>query len=379
MRLLRVVILIPSFRGGGAERAMVNLANGLSKIGHNREDSIEVSLLVLNADGWYRSEVDPSVEVHSLETSRASKSLYALHKFYNRHTPDVVISSLTHLNIVAILARTFAVVKPKIVVTERNTYSKFSVKKRVMDYLVHFLVGPCYRWADAIVAVSNGVATDLTTVFPLDDRVVKTIYNPVVSDSLKSLSHVEPQTVLPSVNFEHRFVLAAGSLESRKGFDVLIRAFALLAEKYRDVCLIILGEGPLREQLTEMAYSLGMQDRIWMPGFVANPFAVMRCAAVFVLSSRVEGLPNVLIQAMACGTQVIATDCPSGPSEILEGGKWGTLVPVDDVESLSEALNLSLDNITPRFAVEERAMTFSVDRAVSEYQVLIDSLSCQKK
>jgi len=194
-----------------------------------------------------------------------------------------------------------------------------------------------------------------------------TIYNPLVNEALLRSSEAPPAH--PWLGMGDPVVLAVGRLIGQKGFDVLLDAFANLRRR-RKVRLLILGEGELRPALLAQAERLGISDDISLPGFEHNPFSAMRAASVFVLSSRFEGLPSVLIQAMACGARVVSTDCPSGPREVLEDGRWGPLVPVGDAAALAEAIAAALDQQRPP-DVRLRASDFSEARAVQQYvQVL---------
>ena len=366
-----ITIFIPSFRGGGAERAMINLANGLCESYLRRGIKIQVSLLVVDDSGEYREEVNHSVRVHSLSRSRALFSFFDLIRFYNTEHPDVVISSMPHLNMLSTLARRFSTTRPKIIVTERSTYSEFKKYGSYKDRFLHMFVKRSYLSADAIVAVSEGVADDLCVQFSLGRKDVEVIYNPVISNKIleRMAGDLDPRIAHDLIT--SRFVIAMGSLEQRKGFDTLIRAFHAVTKTDDSVNLVILGEGGKRRELESLIARLRLQTRAFMPGFVTNPFPILKNAQVFILSSVVEGLPNVLIQAMACGVPVVATDCPSGPQEILEGGKWGYLVPVGDANSMASAILEQLSGVFPRLPVEQRARFFSVDRAVNAYEDLI--------
>jgi len=190
------------------------------------------------------------------------------------------------------------------------------------------------------------------------------IYNPVVTPSLKSLATAPVDHPWIGTN-QPPLVLAVGRLTAQKDYPTLLRAFAKVRSR-RNCRLIILGEGELRDSLEALTSQLGIADSVQLPGFADNPFAWMSKASLFVLSSAWEGLPNVLIQAMACGTPVVSTDCPSGPAEILENGKWGRLVPVGDEVALAEAMDRALeDKVFPDVAV--RATYFSLDSALNEY------------
>jgi glycosyltransferase involved in cell wall biosynthesis len=225
-----------------------------------------------------------------------------------------------------------------------------------------------YPQAHRVVAVSHGVATDILHLYQLPTAKVAVIYNPVVTPELiaRSWEAVEHPWLAAG---EPPIILGVGRLTAQKDFATLIRAFARVRQ-HDEARLIILGEGEHRPILEQLIGELGLQAWVALPGFVENPYAWMRRAAVFVLSSRWEGLPTVLIEAMACGTPVVATDCPSGPREILEGGKWGKLVPVGDAVGLAEAICQTLKEGSPS-DLSIRASDFSLERAVESYlQVL---------
>ena len=225
--------------------------------------------------------------------------------------------------------------------------------------------------ADAIVAVSDGVADRLAQATGLPRGSIRTVYNPVVGPELPTLA-AEP---VGHPWFRHGgppVVLGAGRLVEQKDFPTLLRAFALV-RRARPARLVILGDGPAGacEGLRAIAAALGCAEDLDLPGFVANPFAYMARAAAFALSSLHEGLPGVLIQALACGCPVVSTDCPSGPREILDGGRYGRLVPVGDHEALARAILACLDDPSGREERVARAAAFGLERAVDRYLELI--------
>jgi glycosyltransferase involved in cell wall biosynthesis len=223
--------------------------------------------------------------------------------------------------------------------------------------------------AETIGAVSEGVARDLASTLGLPRSRVTVLYNPVVRDGLAA--RAAEATGHPWLDRkEVPVVLGAGSLIERKDFPTLVHAFARLARS-RPARLIVLGEGPERPRLERLVGELGLVDLVALPGFVANPLAYMAKADVLALSSRVEGMPTVIIEALACGTPIVATDCPHGPAELLGEGVYGRLVTVGNAEALAEALAATLSEPRDPERQRRRAAEFAVDRAVERYVQLI--------
>ena len=219
------------------------------------------------------------------------------------------------------------------------------------------------------VAPSRGLANQLIDTTGIRREQVHTIRYPVVSREIRSKA--EEPTHHPWLdNKELPVILAAGRLVPEKDFPTLLHAFLRLATR-RPVRLIVLGKGPQRQVLQDLAQELGIAEKVDFPGFVENPFAFMARASLFVLSSRYEGLGIVLIQAMACGCPVVSTACSFGPSEILEDGRWGELVPVDNAGALADAMNRTLDAPPARDALRTRAAFFDTERAADDYEDLL--------
>jgi len=353
-----VAIFIPSLRGGGAERVMVMLANEFASRGY------EVDLVLARAEGPYLSNVAENVRVVDLGASRVLTSLPRLVRYLRRERPYAMLSALNHANVTAILAKWIARVSTRIVVSERNNVSLSTQSAQgMMPRIVFRLMGWTYPHADGIVAVSSGVADDLAPAIGIARERITVIYNPVmpVCEDHTETSYAHPWFAPGSPPV----ILGVGRLTEQKDFFSLIRAFAKVRIQY-NCRLMILGEGELREELEDLVKSLGLDSDVALPGFVENPYFYMSRAAVFVLSSQWEGLANVLIEALACGCPVVSTDCPSGPSEVLENGKWGRLVPVGNVDALAEAVLATLTEDTHPDVVS-RARDFCVEQAATRY------------
>ena len=352
-------IFLPSLAGGGAERAISIVAGGLA------EREFEVTLVLGQASGPYLAQLHAAVRVVDLQATSMWAALPRLAKHLRASQPQALLSAMNHANVTAALAHRMAGSKARLVLSERvHLASAFAEYRGLRMRVTGVMMRLTYPWAHRVIAVSEGVAMELQQRLGLPAEQVMTIYNPVVDSVLTSHAEAVPRHPWLQPG-QTPVILAAGRLIAQKDFTTLLKAFALLRSA-RQVRLIILGEGELREALLEQAQTLGVAEHVSLPGFEANPFAAMRAARVFVLSSRFEGLPGVLIQAMACGTPVVSTDCPSGPSEILEAGVWGRLVPVGDVAAMARAIEACLDDDQPP-DVRRRAASFSVDRAVTRY------------
>ncbi|MEM4168107.1 MAG: glycosyltransferase [Candidatus Caldarchaeum sp.] len=326
-----LAFFVPSLAGGGAERVVLTLANYFAAQGHT------VDLVLSRGAGAYEKELHPGVEVFLLDTPRRILATPKLAHYLRTRRPEAMLSTIN--NFAAVLAKRWARVPTRIVIREATTPSRALQAKQISKkgaLVTRWGIRWLYPHADAVIAVSRGVAHDLQQLAPIHDSKLHVIYNPVLSDELlrKANAPLEHEWFQPD---QPPVVLAAGRLIPLKGFDTLLQAFAQVVQTV-DARLVILGEGDDRSRLTQIAQMLDIEARIDLPGFDPNPFRYMRRASVFVLSSRYEGLPNVLIQAMACGCPVVSTNCVSGPDEILDGGKYGELVPVDDVDAMAAAI-----------------------------------------
>jgi len=223
-----------------------------------------------------------------------------------------------------------------------------------------------YHEADKFIAVSRGVAEETAADLELPMDKIAVIYNPVIDSNL-DIQAIQPPDHPWFHSIDIPILLAVGRCTAQKDFATLLRAFARLREQ-RDARLVILGDGKLKKDLVALAHQLNIDAWVSFPGFVSNPYSFMRYASLFVLSSVLEGLPTVLIEAMACGCPVVSTDCVSGPNEILEGGRWGPLVPVGDDEALAKAMLVVLNNPIEAAALRQRAAYFTVERAADKYQ-----------
>ena len=364
---MRIGIFIASLHGGGAEKSSIELANAFCKRGH------DITIVTAVSGGPCRSQVSDGVTLTELGASRVVFSIRRLCSFLRNAELDVLITVMTHCNIAGVVGVKLSGVSTKLIVTERATYSQFMKSKfGLKNLIIHSLVKPCYSLADSIVAVSGGVKKDLVSVFSLDPNHIRVIYNGMDLERIERLASEEISVDLSA--FSH-VILGVGRLSIEKGFDSLIRSFSQIKKlpRFSRACLIILGSGPLEVSLRNLAKSEGVFDAVIFLGYVENPYRYMRIADVFVLSSTTEGLPNVLVQALVCGCKVVSTDCPSGPREILSGGRFGNLVFDNRPEFLVEGMINAIDS--PRQNVpKSHLLKFSDSNAFDSYTELLSEI-----
>lgn len=362
---MRVAIFLPSLRGGGAERVMLYLVRGFAEKGY------DVDLVLTKCEGPYLGEVPENVNVVNLNAGRVLTSLPALVRYLRRAQPEALLSAMDHSNIIALWAKRLARVRARVVVSVHTTLSMCVKHSNGRGRLIPYIARWCYGWADGVVAVSRGVADDLSNTIDLPRERIRIIYNPVVVPELFELA-TEPVDHPWFRVGEPPVVLSVGRLTAEKDYPTLLRAFSLVI-RARPVRLVILGEGEERAGLEAMVRHLGLEDVVSLPGFAKNPYAYMSKATVFVLSSAWEGFGNVLVEAMAVGTSVISTDCPNGPAEILENGKYGRLVPVGDAEALAEGIVATLDGPTNSEVLRHRAKEFAYNDIADQYLEILHS------
>jgi glycosyltransferase involved in cell wall biosynthesis len=307
-----------------------------------------------------------------LKSKSLKTVLPELIKYFKQANIDLLISHMSLTNIVAIMARGFSGNNFPLVAIEHNTPSIKYKNEGVIRQLIPLLMRRTYHLADTIVCVSEGVKKDLVKLLKRGNDRIITIYNPVVSKELE----VKKSEKVNHKWFEEgrKVIIGIGRLEPVKNFSLLIEAFSDVYHRDNETRLIILGEGSERIKLQEKIDFLGLSNVVDMPGFVKNPYGYLSQSSLFVLSSNFEGLGMVVIEALACGTPVVATDCPSGPREILADGEYGELVPVGDKRELAKAMIRQLDNEYDRNKLQSRAKEFSVDKSVVQYENLINSL-----
>jgi glycosyltransferase involved in cell wall biosynthesis len=325
----KIAFFLPPLGDGGLERTVLKLADLMAGTGSR------VDLITVKAGGPLLGKVHHDVTVVDLNARRALSSLPGLIRYLRQQRPDALICAQYYTNVIAVWAKALAGVSTKVILTERlATSCDLAYSGKLKDKLLPVLMRRAYVKADAIVAISKGAAEDLSSLLKIPSDKIKTIYNPAFDDKIVEEA-AEPVDHPWFADKQRPVILGAGRLTGQKDFATLLRAFALVRKRI-DARLLILGEGERRGELENLAKHLGISQDVALPGFVDNPYKYMAKATLFVLSSIYEGLGNVTVEALAAGTCAIATDCPSGPSEILP---QCALVPVGDYAAMAEKIS----------------------------------------
>ena len=331
-----ISLCIPSLRGGGAEGTMVRLANELASRGY------QVDLVVVQAEGPWSDKVSDKVRVVDLDRPRVLAALIPLRK-YLRGRSGVFVSNMTHLNIISTVSLMMLKNRPRLFVVEHNDLQiRMNRMSKFVRILAARLLGRIYRLADQVLAVSRDLAEDISSILGFNKDAIGVLPNGLDLEAIESLAD-EPAAFSVQKAASRPVLVAIGRLVPQKGFAVLLDAMAKVIRR-REAQLVVLGEGVLRKSLEKKAQELGISEYVLFPGFISNPYPVLKHADIFVLSSFYEGFGIVLLEAMACGTPVIATNCHWGPAELLKDGEAGMLVPPGDPELLADAVLKMLED-----------------------------------
>jgi glycosyltransferase involved in cell wall biosynthesis len=369
-----VALFLPTLYSGGAERVQLNLAR------YFLDRGLRVDLVVCKYFGSLKDKVPEGIRLVSLDARKVMFSVPAYLRYLRIARPSVVLSSVENASIVSCIGKMLSSHRHRLLVRLDNSLSEPGILPLQMHrWPVMTAIASTFHAADAFVAVSGGLREQLSRLPGLGNKPIRRIYNPVIHDEFEAQADLTP-ALPPSIKPGEPFVLAVGRLHKQKGYSHLLLAFARVVEQ-RPSHLVILGEGDDREELQGLASSFGIAPYVHFLGYAPNPLAYMRHAAVFVLSSLAEGFGNVIVEALACGTPVVSTDCPHGPREILSGGRYGTLVQVGDVDALAHAITAKLNAPKPAMSEElkEHLQLFSIEtigkRYVEELGFLSDTIS----
>lgn len=360
--------VIPSLTIGGAEQVTVNIVNGLSARGY------DVELVVSRFEGELKSQIASDVKVVKLSLSRTpvfgvAADFPSIVAYLREREPVALFPHLPRMSVVCLAAAQAAGVDTPVFPTHHSAFGK-SEDPSMKDRTVEWLVRRLYPTADRIVSVSEGVANSISEQTAVDRSDISVLHNPIEVETVRerSLEPVENQWIEDDTI---EVVLFVGRVEAQKDLETWLHTFERVHRRDPMVRAVIAGQGSRREELRTLAHQLDIGEAVSIPGYVENPYRYMAKASVFLLSSRYEGLPTVLIESLACGCPVVATDCPSGPNEILDGGVYGRLAPVGDDEALADAVTATIKDPIPSRKLRDRADDFAPESVFDDYERFI--------
>jgi glycosyltransferase involved in cell wall biosynthesis len=347
---------------GGVERILINLLTCFLHEGW------EPALVLNRAQGVMLEAVPPGVPIHDLQVGSFSGAVPALARMLREHRPAILVSQRGYLNAIAAIAHLVSGRPGRLVLMEHSLISR--MPSRPMDRALG-LIGPAiYRQADAVIGVSRGVARDLEKTMRLPSGSVKVLYNPAIPCSDDVARSMAAPIERPWPQDGKPLIVTVGRLSPEKGYAMLIEAFARVRE-HLDTRLAIIGTGPEQATLERLISAHGLDGHVYLLGYQSNPYAWLRDANAFVLSSLIESFPTVLLEAMAAGVPVVAFDCPEGPREILTPERDGLLVPPQEPEALAQGLcRVLTDAKLARSLIQggrDRARAFTFESTFQEY------------
>ena len=372
-RPLSVAISMQDLAGGGVERQTLTLASEL------QAEGVAVTLLVNQAVGELRDAVPASVRLVELRCRHTVRSITRIAGFLRRERPDVLLANMNHNNIAAVLGNLMAGMPSQVVICQHSILSSAYLRTKGWSHrvtpFIYRLIAPAFARA---VAVSTGIAHEFRTIAHIPERKIAVIHNPVIGSDFQSRA-AQPVSHPWLDQSDRKLFVTAGRLVPIKDHATLLHALALYRRRH-DGRLLILGSGPLREDLGALVDELGLKDAVDFLGFQGNPLPYFQGADAFVLSSYAEGFGNVLVEAMGCGTPVIATNCEHGPAEILDGGRYGMLVEPQNAHALADAMGRvgDLPGLWPRAVLKTRASAFTTTACASAYLQLLHSITPTK-
>jgi glycosyltransferase involved in cell wall biosynthesis len=368
-RPVSVAISMQDLAGGGVERQTLTLASELQAAG------VTVTLLVNAAVGELRDAVPPSLRLVDLQCRRTWRAIPRIARFLRQERPDVLLANLNHNNIAAVVGNVLAGMPAQVVICQHSVLSAGYLRTKGWSHrvtpLIYRLISPGFARA---VAVSEGIAREFRTISHIPERKITVIHNPVIGADFEVRAQhpvAHPWLDDPS----HKLFVTAGRLVPTKDHETLLRALALYRQT-NNGRLLILGSGPLNESLRALARDLGLHEAVNFLGYQENPLPYFRRADAFVLSSYAEGFGNVLVEAMGCGTPVIATNCEHGPAEILDDGRYGVLVEPRNAQALADAMRRvsELSDLWPGALLKSRAALFNTTSCAAAYLQLLQSV-----
>lgn len=359
----KIAFFMHNFNGGGAERVTITLAEQLANKGY------AISIIVKNNIGKLKATVPNTIDVIDLNLISKSKiinninNIYELSKIINSEQFDLVISVTSPMNLVAAISNAIVRKKTRLYCTVHNAISQ---EKKKFNWIRHKMLKVLDKYVEKTIVVSEDSRLDYIKTIGINENKTITIYNPVISKEIFTKMKEDISHKWLRDNRQFKTIVSAGRLTKQKNYDLLLRSIAIVRESI-DIKVIILGEGELKQELQQLSHNLGIEDIVDFVGFVNNSYAYFEKADLYVLSSLWEGLPTVLIEALACGCRIVSTNCKTGPSEILNNGEYGILVDGFDEKEFSKNIIKAFDINTNKEDLIQRSKEYSIEKSVSEY------------
>lgn len=358
-----ISIVLPSLGGGGAERVSIDLGREFARQGHT------VEFVLMSATGQFLPEVTREFSVVDLNTPQTRSVPLALSRYLQQKQPRALIANMWPLTTMAVVAHLLSRSKCQLLLVEHSVLSRqYASWGWLHNRLMRLSMMVSHRLARHVASVSAGAAADLAALAALPKQRVRVLHNPIPQRSVPSATDTAVAEALWACAKGQR-LLAVGTFKTVKNHSLMLRAFAELT--LPSARLMLLGKGPDEQMLRDLSTALGIHDRVIFAGFHADPSPFYATADLFVLSSDYEGLPTVMIEALSFGVPVVSTDCPAGPAEILENGRWGRLVPVRDCTALAQGMAQALSDPVDRDALKRRAQDFAPAIAAKRYLELL--------
>lgn len=357
-----VSILLPNLGGGGAEKVCINLSNFLIQNGWT------VHFVLLQKKGAYVNIISKSIKIFCINKIRFRDSIFPLVSYFKKNKPQFIFVNMWPLTSIAVCSWILAGRKGKIFLVEHSVLSYSILNVKFIKRLVLKLsIKITYPLANKVIGVSEGVIKDIISLVQIHRDKAIYIHNPL---TIKNRVYIPKKNPIFWEDCSFK-ILSVGRFTEEKNHKLLIKAFQILNKTINGAKLIILGDGYLHNETKEFVNDLGLENHIHLPGFVLDTEPFFTHADLFVLSSNVEGFGNVIVEALSFGVPVVSTNCPSGPSEILDGGKFGSLVPIKDAERLAEAIELNLCKEFDKDFLIKRSLDFSIDKKAQKYLDLL--------
>ena len=354
---MKIFILLPDLRIGGAEKVSINIANYLIEKNHN------ISFVLMKNHVDYYDIIDKRIKIIDLDCNKIRKALFPLLKLFSKHKPDIILSSMWPLTTISIFSWILARKIGKIFLIDHvPLFTSRKYETQTSEFLMKISIKFSYFFASGIICVSKGIRDELIQFTQLNKDKFKVIYNPIIKKNKKIINQFNDLWI----PIEGHKILTIGSLKEAKDHSTLIKVFSLVLQSIK-AQLVIIGDGPLKKKLEKLIIDLNLSNFVKIIDKDTNLDKWYSSADLFVLSSKWEGFGNVLIEAMEHELPIVSTDCPYGPKEILQNGKYGKLVKLNDSDNFSKAIINSLSQKKNENILKKRSLEYSIENKVEEY------------